>query len=125
MGDIVNQLEHCMHVRVLAQDVLELKARSAAAIVTRPPRLARSARARPAALPNGDDRRPPVSSRNRKRQPNRLHRLIDAAVPGRHDDRDRQATLLNLADQIHAVQFRHGQVGEDDAVIVLGQRSSA
>src|SRR5436189_259101 len=31
------------------------------------------------------------------------------------------ATLLNFADQLHAVEAGHAQIGDDDAVAMLGQ----
>ena len=51
-----------------------------------------------------------------------LHRLVDAAEAGHDDDRHRQLPLLDALDQLHAVEVRHLQVGEHDAVAVLRQR---
>ena len=48
-----------------------------------------------------------------------LNGLVDAAVAGGHDDRHRQASSLNLLDQLHAVDLGHSKIGDDDAVRLL------
>ena len=50
-----------------------------------------------------------------------LHRVVDAAVPGRDDHRYGQAALLHLTDQVHAVAARHAQVGYDNAVVSFAE----
>ena len=53
--------------------------------------------------------------------PHRLDRVLDAAVPGRDDDGDRDLFGLDRLDQLHPADLRHPQVGDDQAVRLLAQ----
>ncbi len=48
-----------------------------------------------------------------------LDGLVDAAVAGHHDHGHRQGLLADFADQFHAVEARHLEVGQEQAVIVM------
>ena len=51
-----------------------------------------------------------------------LDRLVDAAVAGDDDHRDGQIATLHLLQKLDAVQARQAQVGQDQAVILVGQK---
>ena len=55
-------------------------------------------------------------------QPHRLHGLLDRAEARGDDHVGRQPALLHLLEQLQAVDPRHLQVGDDDAVGAIGQR---
>ena len=52
-------------------------------------------------------------------QPHGLDGVVDAAVAGGDDDGHGEAPVLDLLDQLHAIELGHPQVGDDDAVRLL------
>jgi hypothetical protein len=119
MGHVVDQLEDGVHLRVFAEDVverelaLELGAQTGHLVAQ-------------GALAHG-----PLNDQTQvvdvdrfgeeivRTQADRLHRLLDSALAGGDDHRDRPVALLDVFNELHAAHAGQAQIGDDDAVMVL------
>ena len=121
VGDVGDQLEDRVHPRVLAEDVVELES-----ALQLGPQRGHFVLQGPVAQGPLEDQ-PEVVDVDRLGQKvigphaDRLDGLVDRAVAGGDDDRDRQPAALDLLEQLHPVQPRHPQVGDQDGVVVFQQ----
>ena len=122
LGQIANQFEHSMHSRILAQDVVErisaidLLAQTGD-LVLQDPVSQRSIDDQTQMLHVDRLGQKIISAKT-----HRMHRFVDAPITGHDNDGYGDFLLLNLFNQLHAVQAGHLQVSEKDAVVVLGER---
>ncbi len=118
---VADQLEHGVHARVLADDVLEgvavleLLAQVNDLVEQLP--LAQGPLYDQAQMLEVDRLGDEVVGA----QAHGLDRAVDAAVGGHEDDGDGDAFLLHGLHELEAVQARHAQVADDDAVVVLAE----
>ena len=123
--DLPDQLEHIVHAWAFAQHVVERM--TALELRAQRRHFVLEARVRSAAL----HQQAQVLRVGRLGQevvgahPHGLDRVLDAAVPRGHDHRDRQLFGLDGLDQLHAREFWHPQVRDDQTVRLLAEQRQA
>ena len=119
---VADQLEDLVHLRVLAQDVVEAEMRLQLLAQVNDLVLQRAF----AHGPFHDQQQMIDIDRLGQEivgaQPDRLHHLVDAGIPGGDDHRHGQVPLHHLANQVHPVQPGHAQIGDDQAVKAIEER---
>ncbi len=120
-GHVLNELEDFLHGRVFAQNILEGKLLAELLAQVRHLILQGALAQSPL------DDQPQVVDVDGfgqeiiSSQPHGLDCLVNAAKTGHDNHGYGQLPPPDLLDQLHAVELRHLQVGEKDAVVVFGQ----
>ena len=124
-GDVADQLEDAVHLRVLADDVVEAVALLELLAEPQDLVLKRPLLQRPVHHQLQVVRVDRLGQEVVGPQPHRLDDAVDRAEAGRHDRGDQHPALGDLADQVHPAHARASEVGDQHAVVGPAQAPSA